>query len=127
MSKVLILLMPTPAAIAARQLLLSFPDSPAFVPFPAACKFIGIARQTGDHWLAQGKFPVPTVRLGTRKLGVPMAGLQIWLEAALEGAGVGLAAVTEAPATCNPVQAVLGIVSKKRGRGRPRKTAGASK
>ncbi len=114
--------MPTAGEIATRQLLLSFPDCPAFVPFPAACKFIGIARQTGDHWLSQNKFPLPTVRIGTRKLGVPLAGLQMWLEAALEGAGIGQAATTKAPEACNSVQATLGYPPAKRGRGRPRKT-----
>ena len=107
------------AFLSQQQIKLSFPDLPAFVDFPAACRFVGVSRQTGDHWLAAGKFPAGIVRLGTRKIGVPLAGLQVWLEAKLQEAG--FSAATDAPAASVPVPADIGDTPAKRGRGRPRK------
>ena len=108
--------MPLAADVAARQLLLSFPESPALVPFSAACSFIGISRQTGDHWLAANKFPVPTVRVGTRKLCVLLACLQVWLEAELQGVGF-----CGSDAVVPPL--LVPSVPVKRGRGRPANVA----
>lgn len=76
------------ATLAKQQITQSFPTSAALTDFASACKFIGISRQTGDHWLAQGKFPVGVVRIGSRRIGVPVILLQKWLEQRLLDAGV---------------------------------------
>lgn len=109
------------AFLSQQQIKLSFPGLPAFVDFPSACRFVGVSRQTGDHWLAAGKFPAGIVRLGTRKIGVPLAGLQVWLEGKLHEAG--FAAATDAPVASVPVPAAFADTPAKRGRGRPRKVA----
>lgn len=120
----------TAAALAAAQIRNSFPTLPAFVPFTAACAFMGIARQTGDHWLRAGTFPIPVSRLGNRKYGVPLVGLQLWLIDQLEASGYPrgeLQFVAPQPVlhagevTQKPDGTGLLRPPHKRGRGRPRK------
>lgn len=116
----------TAAALAAAQVRNAFPTLPAFVPLAAACAFMGIARQTGDHWLRDGKFPVPAIRLGTRKHGIPLVGLQLWLTDQLETLGYprgDLQFVEPEPVKHAGQKPGAGLLRPphKRGRGRPRK------
>ena len=111
------------SALAEKQIKLSFPDLPAFADFPSACRFLGVSRQTGDHWLSANKFPVRTVRLGTRKIGVPLVGLQIWLEGKLTEAG--FESANEPLVALNPAQAAIVPAKTAKGRGRPRKVTSA--
>lgn len=114
---------PSAHALAAAKINDLFPEHPALTDFGTACKFIGISRQTGDHWLMAKKFPVPIVRLGTRKIGVAVVALQYWLVDTLVDAGFerGADPFLTAP---TPVSDSTQSAQKKR-RGRPRNVAAA--
>lgn len=108
--------------LARQQILLSFPDAPAFVEFGDACRFIGISRPTGDHWLSAGTYPVPVTRNGTRKLAVPLMGLHVWLVRKLIEAGY--SSETIPPASKPDRQ---NVATRRRGRPRKLPAAGANK
>ncbi|MDA8257571.1 MAG: helix-turn-helix domain-containing protein [Betaproteobacteria bacterium] len=51
------------------------PSRPLFVSLAHACEALGLSLQTGRNLLCQGQFPVPTVKIGARRL-VPLAELE---------------------------------------------------
>jgi len=93
--------------IAARLVRDAFPGV-GFVAMPSASKFIGISEKTGRNWLALGRYPLQTVKVGDKRM-VPVPALVNWYASQLDDAGVS-----------QPVP-VAEVGQVKRRPGRPRK------
>jgi len=81
--------------VAARLVGQAFPGV-GFVAMPSASQFIGISEKTGRNWLALGRYPLPTIKVGDKRM-VPVPALVNWYASQLDDAGVSQPAEAEAP------------------------------
>ncbi|MDD3381505.1 MAG: helix-turn-helix domain-containing protein [Rugosibacter sp.] len=82
-----------------------------------AAAYLQISVKTARCWLSLGKFPVPTLKIGDRRL-VPIKLLQAYVSD-LIGAASAAASAASAPSPTTTT------TPSKRGRGRPRLEGGA--
>lgn len=55
------------------------PQPPLLVGLADACATLGIAYQTGRNWISEGRFPVETFKVGSRRLA-RLADLQAFVD-----------------------------------------------
>lgn len=85
-----------------------------------AAAYLQISVKTARCWLSLGKFPVPTIKVGDRRL-VPIALLQAYVDDLVRAASTSAAASAAPAPSPTTTPAVI-----KRGRGRPRLEGGVA-